>query len=66
MVFETCNCFFFLPVNQNVIEANMLKLSYNEVPPCSDAAAATWNKILENGDEAVDLKTLTEAVKAGR
>ena len=44
----------------------MLKLSYNEVPPCSDAAAATWNKILENEDEAVDLKTLTEAVKAGR
>ncbi|RMX40307.1 hypothetical protein pdam_00008698 [Pocillopora damicornis] len=53
-------------VNQNVIEANMLKLSYNEVPPCSDAAAATWNKILENGDETVDLKTLTEAVKAAK
>lgn len=54
-----------LQVNQSVIEANMLKLSYNEDPPCSDVAAATWNKILENGDEAVDLKTLTEAVKAG-
>lgn len=52
-------------MNQNVVEANLLKLAYNEVPPCSDAAAATWNKILEKGDEPVDMKILLEAVKAG-
>ncbi|XP_078370513.1 TBC1 domain family member 1-like [Oculina patagonica] len=55
-----------LKVNQNVIEANLLKLSYNEVgPPCSDAAAAAWNKILAKGDEPVDMQILIEAVKAG-
>lgn len=60
----TFQCCF--SVNQNVIEANSLKLSYNEVPTCPDAAAATWNNILENGDEPVDMKILIEAVKAGR
>ena len=52
-------------MNQNVIEANLLKLAYNEVSVCSDAAAAAWNKILEKGDEPVDMKILLEAVKAG-
>ena len=52
-------------VNQNVIETNLLKLAYNEVSVCSDAAAATWNKILEKGDGLVDMKILLDAVKAG-
>ena len=53
-------------MNQNVIEANLLKLAYSEVgPPCSDAAAAAWNEILKKGDEPVDMKILVEAVKAG-
>ena len=52
-------------MNQNEIEANLLKLSYDEVPPCPEAAAATWSKILEKGDEPVDRKILLEAVKAG-
>lgn len=53
-------------MNQNVIEANLLKLAYNELgPPCSDAAAAAWNEILEKGDEPVDMQILIEAVKAG-
>ena len=52
-------------MNLNEIEANSLKLAYNEVPPCSEAAAATWSRILEKGDEPVDRKILVEAVKAG-
>lgn len=52
-------------MNQNVIETNLLKLAYNEMSVCSDAAAATWNKILEKGNEPVDMKILVEAVKAG-
>lgn len=57
-------CLFF-SVNQNFIEANLLKLAYNELSVCPDAAAATWNKILEKGDEPVDMKILLDAVKAG-
>ena len=52
-------------MNQNVIETNLLRLAYNEVSVCSDAAAATWNKILEKGDGLVDMKILLDAVKAG-
>ena len=52
-------------MNQNVIETNLLKLAYNEMSVCSDAAAATWSKILEKGNEPVDMKILVEAVKAG-
>jgi len=52
-------------VNQNVIETNLLKLAYNEVSVCSDAAAATWNKILGKEDGLVDMKILLNAVKAG-
>ena len=53
-------------MNQNEIESNLLKLSYDEVQPCSEAAAATWTKILEKCDEPVDKKILLEAVKAGK
>ena len=52
-------------MNQNFIETNLLKLAYNELSVCPDAAAATWIKILEKGDEPVDMKILLEAVKAG-
>ena len=52
-------------MNVNEIEANLQKLAYNEVPPCPEAAAETWNRILEKGDEPVDRKILLEAVKAG-
>ena len=56
----------FSSVNQNAIEANLLKLAYSEVgPPCSEAATENWNKILEKGNELVDMKILIEAVKAG-
>lgn len=54
-----------LEVNVNEIEANLLKLSYKEVSPCSESAATTWKEILEKGDEPVDKKILLEAVKAG-
>lgn len=53
-------------MNQNEIESNLLKLSYDEVQPCAEAAAATWTKILEKCDEPVDKKILLEAVKAGK
>ena len=53
-------------MNVNEIEANLLKLSYKEVSPCSESAATTWKEILEKGDEPVDKKILLEAVKAGR
>lgn len=53
-------------MNQNEIESNLLKLSYDEVQPCPEAAAATWTKILEKCDEPVDKKILLEAVKAGK
>ena len=57
---------FCVLVNQNEIESNLLKLSYDEVQPCPEAAAATWTKILEKCDEPVDKKILLEAVKAGK
>lgn len=60
-----CLFVFFFSVNQNVIETNLLKLAYNEMSVCSDASAATWSKILEKGNEPVDMKILVEAVKAG-
>lgn len=63
MIFPTS--FFQFSVNQNGTEGDSLKLGYNEVPPCSDAAAAAWSEILENGNEPVDMKILLELVKAG-
>ena len=53
-------------MNQNEIESNLVKLSYDEVQPCAEAAAATWTKILEKCDEPVDKKILLEAVRAGK
>ena len=61
---SACNL-CFVSVNVNEIEANLLKLGYNEVLPCPETAAETWKRILEKGDEPVDKKILLEAVKAG-
>ena len=52
-------------MNVNEIETNQLKLSYEEISPCSESAATSWKMILDKGDVPVDRKVLLDAVKAG-
>ena len=65
LLFVSPSSLCFISVNLSEIEANSLRLSYNEVSPCPEAAAANWDRILKEGDKAVDRKILSEAVKAG-